>query len=1242
MPTLAYSQPTFSLNFSPSIIGPGSIATLRYGITNSEPTPATALAFTNILPAGVTLATPAQAVSDCGDGTLTAPDGETTITLDGGILGANSSCTIVVDVTASTPGVHTNVTDDLTSSLGNSGAASGNLTVATDRPGFSKSFSPAVLSLGGRSTLTFTIDNSASPNLAYDIRFSDNLPTGIVIADPANASTDCAGPPVPPFNLASLGGTITAIPGTSMVSYAPVLYSNSSAVEEGSSCTVQVDVTAHSTGSLDNTTGELTSSVSNMTLSSGKAGAVLDVTADTLHLDKSFINDPATPGSTVDLQFSLSNFDRTLTATDISFGDDLDGTLAGLVALPASLPQNDVCGAGSLLALSLQQPEVPMLTLTGGTLGPGGTCTFSVPLIIPADAATGSYINTTGPVSADMGGQAEEFAGASDTLFINEAPTLTKTFLTDPVGAGGTTTVEFTVTNASPLSEATDIAFIDELTTFLPFPVTVTLPPTPDPPCGPESSLLLVSLGDSRQGLSLSGGSLSPAGTAGDSCTFSVDITIPSSMPSGTYLNITDTITATVNEAMQTGQPASDTLTIIGAPTLIKSFTDDPVLPGNTVTLEFTLFHEESAANETTEIAFSDDLTAVLTGLTAVGLPQNDICGSGSQLSGSSELSFTGGTLTPGESCTFSVTLQIPAENAFGSYTNTTSSVSAMVNGVAVTGNPAEDELLISPLMFSKTFTDDPVIPGDTVTLEFTLDNISPTANMTDIVFTDNLTAVLSGLVATDLPKADICGAGSQLVSTGSLLIVSGGNLTSGTSCTFSTTLQVPADAASDTYLSITSEIQATVAGSLFTGPSARDDLTVEANLLQLTKSFTNAPAPPGGTVTLEFTLSNQHSTESATSIAFSDDLEAMLSGLVATGLPVAACGGTLNGTGLLSFTDGTLAPGASCTFSVDLQIPVNLPSGTLATNTSSQITGTINGLAVTGAPASADLEIGFLTFNKSFSGKTRAGETTRLTFTLQNNNPISTASNLQFVDNLDNMLPGLVATGLPVSNACGAGSLLTGTGIISMSGAQLLAGESCTFSVNLLLPVNAPHGFFPNTTSPLTIQGESVASPATAILEIDNDKDDDGIMDQFDNCPDNANTDQANNDGDSLGDICDPDDDNDTIADTADNCPFTANTGQADFDNDTIGDRCDPDDDNDGIRDTWEKSNGLNPFDASDANWDNDDDGFTNLQEYRFGSDPNVFDADTNENGVPDRIDGIRGTMLQIWHLLHEARTVR
>jgi len=53
-------------------------------------------------------------------------------------------------------------------------------------------------------------------------------------------------------------------------------------------------------------------------------------------------------------------------------------------------------------------------------------------------------------------------------------------------------------------------------------------------------------------------------------------------------------------------------------------------------------------------------------------------------------------------------------------------------------------------------------------------------------------------------------------------------------------------------------------------------------------------------------------------------------------------------------------------------------------------------------------------------------------------------------------------------------------------------------------------------------------------------DADGDGIEDELDNCPNDANADQANYDGDLEGDVCDADDDNDGCLDVDDPTPFS------------------------------------------------------------------------------------------------------
>ena len=1053
------AQPLFSKTFSPAVIGAGATSTLAFTIDNAGGALVTDLAFTDIFPASVTIASPAAAFSDC-LGTLTAPDGGSTITLTDGALGAGATCTIQVNVTSSTVGTHTNTTGDLTSSAGNSGSATDDLEVDADLPGFTKNFSPSTITSGSRSTLTFTIDNSANAAQIFNISFSDTFPTGMTIADPANALTTCT------------GGSFNASPGSSVFSYGP-LFGGDAGLAANSICTVQVDVFAIGSGGIGNTSGEMTAFNASIlgTNSSGKASAVLTVNSDPLNLTKRFTDDPAGPGGTVTLEFTIFNRDRASSATNIAFTDDLDATLTGLVA--TGLPANNVCGSGSLLS------GASTLSLTGGNLPPEGSCTFSVTLQVPAGAAPGFYSNTTSTITGDVGGSGVVGGAALDTLTVVSVPTFTKTFLTDPTGPGSIVTLEFTITNTSATSSATDMSFSDDLEAFLSGVTIASLPGAGF--CG-AGSILFAGTGLTAGQIFANGANLAPSA----SCTFQVDLAIPAGTPSGVYTNTTSSLQVTVDGLTVLAPAATDTLTVVAGPTIMKSFTDDPVAPGGMVTLEFTLTHDPFAAADATAIAFTDDLNLTLTGLTAIGLPVMDICGTGSQITGTTNLSFTGGTLAPGASCTFSVILQVPMSALPGSYTNVTSSVMSTVSGVAAVSPGSSDILDVLGLSFTKTFVGDPALPGQTLPLEFTIDNTSA-SDATGMFFTDSLSSALTGLAASSLPPDGFCGAGSSISGT-TFLIATGLDLTAGTSCTFTVMVDVPAGAADGDYTNVTSNLTATLGVSSVAADPAIDTLTVSTDLLFLTKAFTDDPVMPGGTVTLEFTVDNLDATNTATAITFTDDLDAVLSGLAATGLPqnnVCGAGSVLSGAGTLTLTGGTLPAGGSCTFSVTLNVPAAAPAGSFP-NTTSVVTGDILGASVNGAAASDTLIVAAVTFDKSFDGPAAAGRTAVLTFNLQNVSTTDSVIALAFSDDLSAVIPGLVAVGLPQNDVCGTGSQLSGTSAISLTGGTLMPSGSCTLMVTVQVPAAATAGTFPNTTSDLFSNGVSVTEPATADLIIE------------------------------------------------------------------------------------------------------------------------------------------------------------
>ncbi|MDA8815581.1 proprotein convertase P-domain-containing protein, partial [Luminiphilus sp.] len=137
-------------------------------------------------------------------------------------------------------------------------------------------------------------------------------------------------------------------------------------------------------------------------------------------------------------------------------------------------------------------------------------------------------------------------------------------------------------------------------------------------------------------------------------------------------------------------------------------------------------------------------------------------------------------------------------------------------------------------------------------------------------------------------------------------------------------------------------------------------------------------------------------------------------------------------------------------------------------------------------------------------------------------------------------------------------------------------------------------------TAAPITGLGTGpISDPSPLTL----DEDGDGFHDGIDNCPSIANADQANNDDDASGDICDVDDDNDGVADEDDIWP--------------LREAYSLDPDSDGLPSRWEIRFGLSPSASDDMGSDYDADGLTALEEFRYGTNPN--NADTDADGLPD-----------------------
>lgn len=435
--------------FSPAAIAPGGTSTLVFTLSNPNSLTLTAAGFSDTFPAGMTTTTAAQSYIGAGRGTCTgaipsaqaAGAGAASVSFNGISIPANSTCTVMVDITAPA-GNFSNTASGVTANEtgASAGPGSNTATLGSGRVAVAKSFGPASIGAGEKSTITFTLTNGVGSAFNNAVNFSDAFPSGMTVAASPAPATGCGGTL---RNLANTAVTAAGDAGFQLV--------NGSIAASGS-CTITVPVTTSGAGSFSNTTSAV--SWGSGTGPASNTAVLTVVSKPTLALAFSPGVVDAYRNST--LTITVTNPNPSAPLTGCSFTDNLSPLF---VSNPAALGGTctGVTGSPVYGATSLSL-GVPTLN--------AGSCTITLPV---TGGAAATIANQT------SGMLCNEFitagaVSASAALTLNKLPIqLLKSANLANVPPGSTVTYTITYTNPNSAMTLQNIVITDLTPQFTSF-----------------------------------------------------------------------------------------------------------------------------------------------------------------------------------------------------------------------------------------------------------------------------------------------------------------------------------------------------------------------------------------------------------------------------------------------------------------------------------------------------------------------------------------------------------------------------------------------------------------------------------------------------------------------------------------------------------------------------------------------------------------------------------------------------
>ncbi len=878
--TKILANPTVSKAFSPSAGVINAVTRLTIKINNSNDIAMTAVALTDTYSGTLVNASPSAATSSCG-GTVAATAGLNTVSLSGATIPANTVCELSVNVLATSAGNHVNTIASNAVTTGNAGTnpapTTANYAAASPDLTITKSHTATFYQGQTGASFQLTVTNVGVSPTVSGAQVTETPPAGMTVTGMIGTDWTCS---ASSCNRTANDGLAAG------ASYPPITVTVTIASSAPSPLVNQADVT---------TAGEPAANLGNNATKDAVVVLVNPIVSKTFSPNRIFANDVTR------LIITITNPN----AVVLNTVGLLDNMLAN-ITIATNPDAISTCG-GTVVAAA----TTTLVQLSSATIAASASCTVSVNVVA---SVPGDHVNTIAAGGLTSSNAGNNIAPASATLTVL-SPDLV-------IGKSHTGSFFQGQSGVTYTLVASNIGFVPTNGTVV--TVTDTFPAGITP--------------------MLAGGTGWACGVAVQTvnCTRSDVLSAGAAYPPITVTaNVVSTASSAVNTASVAGggeapslagnNSASDPTTVLTPLGVTKSFSNNPIVAGQTTNLLITMTNSNATAISPVGIVDNMPPQLLVTGVSTIS------CSGAVTAAINSSLVTVSNAVVPGNGrCIVSVPV---TSTSVGAWQNTIATNQVTPN-IAI---PTSATLTVNApnLLINKSHTG--TFYAGQVDAAFVI-NVS---NVGNAATTGATVTVVDTLPAGLTPKAGTNGNGWGCTVLGQQITCTrtGTAATIGQGAAFPP-INIWVDVAVNATGSYTNNATVSGGGEVDTSNNEATDTVFVLRGLSMTKQFSVTSILPNQNAVLTITIINPNAL-AAQGVVLTDNFPSTPAQMFATGPATTTCAGTVAvaaGNAAVGLTGGALPANSNCTITV----PVTASTSGLYANVipAANLSGTNTGAA--------------------------------------------------------------------------------------------------------------------------------------------------------------------------------------------------------------------------------------------------------------------------------------------------------